>query len=458
MTTSLAGARDRLRGSLFFVPMLFVLGGAGLGLGMVALDDHLAVQADDLPFGISSTVASARAVVSTIAGATITVAGIAFSVSLLVIQQAAAQYSPRAVQGIFRDPFNKRIMGTVVGTFTYCLVVLRSIQSPDSAADPTVPNASVGLAVVLGIASILAIILFINHSAHRLDVSEILHVTAIESIEQVRSTWLDPEDARPAPAELDDTGDDHRPGTRSSLDVRFDDWGWVQRFDARALCALAPPRGVVRFDAYTGQFVVPGVRLCRIWPAPDDPELVARAAQAAVQLGGTRTVTQDASYGLRHLADIALRALSPGVNDPTTAVDAIRHLGVVVGEMLVRLPPGAGATDGDGRRLLVPGAPSAADVVRGAFDEVRTAAAPHPRVCIAIIETLRDIDVSVRHDVSPATRQLLRTHAERVVDECARESPSAVDLDAVEHALRTFATTALPPAAEPRLEPRSRVR
>ena len=98
----------------------------------------------ELPLGLTSTVDSARAVLSTIAGATITFAGIAFSVSLLIIQLASSQYSPRVVHTLFRDPFNRRVMGLVVGTFTYCVIVLRSVRSPlEQGGQPIIPNLSV---------------------------------------------------------------------------------------------------------------------------------------------------------------------------------------------------------------------------------------------------------------------------------------------------------------------------
>ena len=146
--------------------------------------------AQKLPLGLTSTVESARAVLSTVAGATITVAGIAFSVSLLTIQLASSQYSPRVVSGLFRDPFNKRVIGLVVGTFAYCLVVLRSVRSAlEQQGQSVVPNVSVAVGVLLGVASILAIVAFINHNAHTMDISEILDGVTVDAIEAVDRHW-----------------------------------------------------------------------------------------------------------------------------------------------------------------------------------------------------------------------------------------------------------------------------
>jgi uncharacterized membrane protein len=110
---------------------------------------------------------SARAVLGVIAGATIAFAGIAFSVSLLLISQSSSQYSPRVVHGLFRDPFNKRVMGVVIGTFTYCLVVLRAVRSPlDGVGNAVIPSLSIAVALLLGITTILSIVGFISHAAH----------------------------------------------------------------------------------------------------------------------------------------------------------------------------------------------------------------------------------------------------------------------------------------------------
>ena len=161
MWSRLRSWSDRLRSSLFFIPMLCVIGGVLLGEAMLGVDG--------LVTGISprltATVESARTVLTTVAGATLTFAGIAFSVSLLLISLALSQYSPRVVHGMFRDPFNKRVMGLVIGTFTYCLVVLRAVrEAVEGTDDAVVPSISILLAVALGIASILAIVAFINHA------------------------------------------------------------------------------------------------------------------------------------------------------------------------------------------------------------------------------------------------------------------------------------------------------
>lgn len=153
MLFKLRTAQEHVRGSLFYVPMLFIIGAVVVGEVALAVD----ARVEGIPDRLTATVDSARQVLSVIAGATLTFAAIAFSVSLLLISLASSQYSPRVVHGLFRDPFNKRVMGVVVGTFTYCLIVLRSVRGPlEQSGDPIVPSISILLAVVLGVVSILS--------------------------------------------------------------------------------------------------------------------------------------------------------------------------------------------------------------------------------------------------------------------------------------------------------------
>lgn len=406
---------ERLRGSLFFVPMLAVLGAVVLAFGALALDSRVD-GSEDLPIGLGSTVDSARTLLSTVAAATITFAAIAFSVSVLVIQQAASQYSPRVVHTLSRDPFNKRVMGLVMGTFTYCLVVLRSVHDGlDEGADPLIPNFSVALALVLGVATILAVIAFIDHSAHAMDISEILDRARREASEHVRDMWsLD----RVVQATDDGADAVHRI-------VRFDRSGWVQQIDDESLLGCLPGGATMRVATWPGHYAVQGGVLCTLSPPDANPTDV--DIRRAITIGKTRTMLQDPSYGVRELVDVALRALSPGVNDPTTAQDAIFHVAALVVELLRRDPPPRVRRGDGGSRLVLTEQHTPRGLVDLAFDEVRRAAAPHPAVCIYLLEALRMTADAIEEE-RPHRVHLLREQAALVLEGC--EAAGALPADA----------------------------
>jgi uncharacterized membrane protein len=418
---------ERLRTSLFFVPLLFVITGAALGIAMVRLDDALDPNVSGSPLLSASTVESAREILGVVATATITVAGVAFSIALLVIQQASSQYSPRVVHSLFRDPFNRRVMGVALGTFTYALMVLRAVRSPlDDGGDAVIPNLSVGLAVLLGVVAILAVVAFIDHNAHTMEVSQLLDRVTRETIEEMDHAWPRDTESTSRPA-VEPNG----PGHPLLVQRR----GWVQQVDEAALLDLVPDGGTVRLELRAGRYAIEGTVLCTVWPPPDDPDHAEGCAADAIGVGPSRTMHKDPTYGIRQLADVALIALSPGVNDPSTAQDAVFHLADVSARALNRdLPPDA-EHDEQGRLLIRAERPTHGSVLGLAFDEIRRAAATYPTVCIYLLEALHLIDETLADDAA-AHRALVHRHAALVVAGAEHADLLPEDLAEVQRAHR----------------------
>jgi uncharacterized membrane protein len=413
---------ERLRSSLFFVPMLAVILAAILGFALLAVDRHVDTTIADLPLGFSSTVESARTLLGVIAGATISFAGIAFSVSLLIFQLTSSQYSPRVVHTLFRDPFNKRVMALVVGTFTYCLVVLRSVRSSlDPGGDPVIPNISVAIAVVLGIATILAIVAFINHSAHTMDVSEILERILRETTEHIRTEWT--------PSKREATNEIPPPSAAPTSALRANRSGWVQQIDTAAILDCLPDGTTARVETYAGRYAIEHSRIISLSPARDDNDLNERLHDAFV-IGETRTMQQDVTYGLRQLVDISVKALSPGINDPTTAQDAIFHTAAALSELLQHDPPPMVTVAGS-RRLVMAQQPSHRELIQLAFDEPRRAAALHPTVCEYLLATLESLIETLNAAGLEHRTIELHRQARLVAKGCGRSTLLTEDIDSV---------------------------
>jgi uncharacterized membrane protein len=375
----------------------FVLPAVGVVVGFVAA--RLAVGVHIGSWAGEATVDSARAVLSTLAAATITFASITFSVALLIIQQGSAQFSPRVIPGLTRDPFNRRVIAIVVGSFTYFLVSLQRVRAPLSeGGEAVVPSFAVSLGVVLGLVSVLAVVAAIHHTAQQMDVSSIL------------STIVAQGTARRA---------DLPPGLRSSSNVgapigspgsvvRFDEAGWVRQVDLAALIDLAEDAGTVRLHTVPGRYAMPGTIAVTMWPAVEQSRLsdVAQRVRSAIMLGPTRTMADDRTYAVRQLVDVALKALSPGVNDPTTAQDAIFHLGTLLVDRLSSDPDPIAVEDDRQRRVLVPEAVSDDDLADLALAELRGAAADKPAVCRYLLAMIADVGEAVgQHRAEPFTAQ-----------------------------------------------------
>jgi uncharacterized membrane protein len=428
---------ERFRNSLFLEPVAYIIGAIVLALLTVAIDNRFVEGDTGFPQYLTSTVDSARTLLQVVASATITFAGIAFSISLLIIQLASSQYSPRVVQGLFRDAYNKRIMGIVVGTFAYCLVVLRAVRGPlETGGTAVIPHLSVGVATLLGIASILAIIAFINHNAHSMDVSKILSDVTEQALSTVGNVWRTEDQAEAERLDPARSGlaavDPHRTPADDHLVVLFDRDGWLQGVDHDAIARAADPNGIVRLDTFVGRYAVSGTPLCTVWPVPEDGDAACQRARDSVIIGATRTSPQDVAYGIRQLADVALRALSTGINDPTTAQDAMFHLGTVLHALLRRRPPPRVRRAQEGRLVLLPEQITHADLVELAFDEVRIASTDQPTVCVYLLEIMHLLNLSLSDD--PRRReacQAVRRQARLVVDGVEQADLLPADVDRV---------------------------
>jgi uncharacterized membrane protein len=427
MNLRISSLLERLRSSLFFVPMVAVIVASVLGLGSLAVDRRVDTTLADMPLGFTSTVESARTLLGVIAGATISFAGVAFSVSLLIIQLASSQYSPRVVYTLFRDPFNKRVMALVVGTFTYCVVVLRSVRSAlEAGGDPVIPNISVAIAVVLGIATILAIVAFINHSAHAMDISEILERIRRETTKRIRAEWT------PTQPGADTDREIPSPPAEPTTVIRAHRSGWIQEIDTAAILDCLPDGTTARVETEAGRYAIEDTRLIVISPPIDATDLT-RVLRAAFDIGQTRTMQQDVAYGLRQLVDVSVKALSPGINDPTTAQDAIFHTAAVLSELLRNDPPPAVVIDRS-RRLVMAQQPSHRELVQLAYDEPRRAAAAHPTVCLYLLATLDSLIETLNAAGLERRTTELNRQARLVAEGCGRSTPLGDDVESVNDA------------------------
>ncbi|CAN5358913.1 hypothetical protein BH23ACT3_BH23ACT3_02970 [soil metagenome] len=424
---------ERFRTSLFVVPMLFVIAAVVIAQVTLALDRFDRIGTFNLPFE-GSTVDGARAVLTTVGAATIGFAGVAFSVSLLVVQMASSQYSPRVVSGLLSNSFSKRVMGTVVGTFTYCLMVLRAVRSESGDdGEDIVASFSVSLGVLLGVVSILAIIAFINNSAHSMDVSELFQRLTDDSVAVVRNEWREPDEY---PIEIDEISEvpDH-----ASV-VHFTTSGWIQRIDHDRLLELLPEGTTFHLDVTTGRYAVMGTALGSLVPAPDETEpgsgdTVADAVRGTVHVGAARTSRQDVGYGIRQLSDVALRALSTGVNDPTTAQDALFHICVILRQLLERRPPPVVTVGDRGRRVVRHHVYDHRELVDFSFEQIRRAAADDPSVCVYLLESIHLLGQSLDHATDDA-RQALIDQARLVVRNCENGRNIDADVGLVREAFR----------------------
>ena len=374
---------DTLRANLFFLPALAIV--------LSYLAARIMAGWQGAAWVGQSSVESGRAVLSVVAGATITFVSIAFSVSLLVMQQGSSQFSPRVLPALIRDPVNRRVISLVMATFTFSLVTLQRVRGPlEDGGDPTVPQVSVALAVVLGIAAVLAVVAAIHHTAHMMQISSILERIVHESR---HATSLG------ADTELQADRDEERaePDGASCV-VLFRRSGWVRGVDVDRLVDCLPRGSRLLLDTAPGRYAVEGAPLGLLSPPPADDEQkeVHDRVASAFDIGSTRTVSQDPSLAVRQLVDVALKALSPGINDPTTALDAIFHLATVLVDLLTNDQAANRFTADDGTALVLRHPVTDDELAELALGELRVASVSQPAVVIYLFEMVEVVDAAAR--------------------------------------------------------------
>lgn len=393
---------ERVRHSLWFVPGLAMLAAAVAALGMLALSEALGQADADFPIVFSAGPDGARATLQAIAGSVITVAGVVFSITIVALQLTSTQFSPRVLRNFLRDRPNQLVLGTFMGTFTYCLLVLRTIRSEDEQrGDAFVPNLAITGALLLAFLSLAMLIYFIHHISVRIQVTSIVGSVARDTLETIRhlAAWTEPEPKRgwlpmpagasaPAPpsgaippsAMLDSAAP---PG---AVLLRARESGNLQLVDLADLVAQGRETGGrYRLLIAPGAWVQANAAIASFTPADRaaaDVERHERRLGEAMAVADERSGRQDVAFGIQQLVDIGIKALSPSVNDPTTAMACIdRLVEVLVAAGLAGDPP-RGFADLDGTvRLEVP-FPRFEELVPLAFDQFRHYGATTPAVVI----------------------------------------------------------------------------
>lgn len=413
---------NRLGESLLIIPGLMVLGAILLEMAFAQLDRS--VDAASLPRFLRLSPEASIQLLSTIAGATITTVGVVFSLIVVSMQLASGQFSPRVLHTFFRERLGKVVVGLLTAVFTYCVLALRALPENLGEEASAVPHLTVDMAVLLTLASVLVLVMYLHRIALRQYVGGIIASITEETLRRVEE--LSREACVPEAREAPDVS-----GLGPPLVVSARDNGWVQQVSTAGLVEAVPPGSVLRLETRVGAFLAKGIPLATVWPHPGHEETVARALQASVVVGDRRTTYQDVDFGLRQLTDIALRSLSPAVNDPTTAIEVILRLASILRPLLLtELPPQVLVVE---RRatLLRPWDLDHSEYVRHAFDQLRLYAAPHPQVAVALVRTLRMLWEAVEGLERDAARHELERQLALTLEGCERANLLPSDLESV---------------------------
>lgn len=321
---ALATLRDRY----WFLPALSALLGLFAGVAVVAIDIRLG---DDWLGNFKALHGSrpegGRAMLSTIAGSTITVAGVVFSITLAAVTYASGQHGPRLLTNFARDRGNQLTLGVFIATYVYCLIVLRTIRSAgeDGNATAFVPQLAVYVALALALASIGVLIYFFHHVTDTIHINNVIARIGRKMIAALREGA----DAG------SDSDHEHASGSVGSeqANILAHRAGYIETIEHSDLYDLAVEHDLVlRVPFRPGDFILSGAVLLSVSADKPLPESISESLRSAFSIGNRRTDLQDLRFGFDELTEIAIRALSPGINDPFTAIACIDWLTAALAE------------------------------------------------------------------------------------------------------------------------------
>lgn len=430
----------QLRQSFWFVPTLITLGAAILSQITLELDRSFSWREHKgLEWIYSGSGEGARTLLSAIVGSMITATSITFSMTLVALTLTASQYGPRLLQNFMRRPGSQIVLGTFLATFIFSLLVLRTVQVNGDTA--LVPHVSVTVAVVLALASVGVLIFFIHHIAKAIQADTIIgqvYGDLVDSIdrmfpEQIGKGGPTDEDNTP-PKNIPDTATLHR-SIHEGLPVHSPSTGYLQTVDAEGLIELAMEHNVViLLHRRPGHFIVQNQRIATLSPSRGDTaESPKRQVCDLMILGRERTSEQDVEFAILQLVEVAVRALSPGINDPHTAMRCLDWLSAALCRISERTLPNPYRYDPQGHVRVIAERASSAGLVDVAFHQIRQASAGKPALLIRLLES---IDSIVRRAKDPALLEALRRHADMVLREGQRSVAEPSDRSDIERRYR----------------------
>ena len=319
-----SAARDAVRTQLWPLPTFAVVVAVALGFVVPAIDDQVDAGLSGWVNAavFSGDASAARGVLAAVAGSLITVTSLTFSLTVVTLQLASSQFSPRLLRTFTQDMFVQVTLAIFLATFTFALTAFRSVRSAEESGTAFVPRLAVTASFVLAMGSVVVLVLFLAHLTRQIRVETMLLRVGRDAAKTMRSN-LRPraEASAPVPSTPTDAIAVHarKPGFLTDVNT------------AALISAAAKEDAVVVLRRHVGSFVVQKTVLAQVWGSDGGPldesavDRLSKAISLSVRLGRERTASQDIGFGLRQLTDIANKALSPGINDPTTGVHAIGY-------------------------------------------------------------------------------------------------------------------------------------
>ena len=377
---------ERLHVSYWFVPIVMVVGSILLAAFTLRLDASNGDLYRHLPYAFAGSADGARQLLSTLAGAMITVAGVAFSIMIVVLSLASQQFGPRLIRNFMVDVGSQAVLGIYIATFILNLIVLSEVQTIDGI--DYVPRISITISLLLAMFSFVVLIYFIHHMARSVQVETVIHRVTDDLEDEIHRLY---------PEKMGQESP-HLQADRQVLPDSFDSqacplpsrsYGYVETVDSDTVMKLATKHDLVlKLCRRPGDHVIQGEPLALVSPPGRLEGNLKDELSRAFSLSNARTPTQDIQFSVLQMVEVAVRSLSPSINDPFTAMTCVDRLGAILVSLLKRRFPSPNRVDEQGRLRVVARVQSFEGIFDAALNQIRQAAASNVAVSMRLLETL----------------------------------------------------------------------
>ncbi len=409
--TKLSKVWDGLHSSFWFVPTLMVI--VAIVLSFAAVDFDQTSDANiikEFAWAYSLGPSGSRAVLSAIAGSMISVATTAFSITIVALQLASSQFGPRLLRNFMQDTGNQIVLGTFISTFVYSLLVLRTVNGVS--ANEFVPHVAVTGGIILAIASVGVLIYFIHHAASSIQVDHVITKVG-QDFDDAIERLFPKQIGRDAPENQQQGANDVPVDFNcNSRPVRSPKSSYVQAIDHDCLMKIALGSNLLLCVQHRpGQFVVKGSPLVQGYPGAHISKKLCKAINNAFVLGSQRTEQQDVEFSINQLVEIAARALSPGINDPFTAIRCIDQLTASLCHLAQKEIPSSYRYDDRNQLRVIAEPVTFADMTDAAFNQIRQYGKSSADVTLRLLEAIATI---ASHTQTVEQQKTLRRHADMI--------------------------------------------
>ncbi|NJN28397.1 MAG: DUF2254 domain-containing protein [Cyclobacteriaceae bacterium] len=416
---------NQLKSTFWFVPIVFICVAICLAFAMLYIDSQIKFTVNAYTqYMFAGSAESARSILSTISGAMIGVAGTVFSITLVGLSLASTQFGPRLVKNFMYDRFNQIVLGTYIATFAYCLLVLNTINENDSIT--FIPVLSIIFALMAALANIILLVFFIHHISTSIQADTVIADLSASLARQIKTIF--PEsigEAEPERKILDEEA--YKSSYKNQCDLRAQHSGYLQYIDSDALLDFAMEKdGLIELYKRPGDYVVANALIAKLYLDEEMEKEEIQRLRGKFITGKTRTHEQDAEHAIHQMVEVAARALSPGVNDPYTAISCIDNLTSILCYLAKTPFPSKYRKDKNDELRVITDTFTFDGMVDAAFNQIRQFSENSPAVVIRLMESFDTLIDFTQNETQVRT---IQRHAHMVLNMAKRSFKEENDLE-----------------------------